>query len=143
MKAYNSMLFLYVYLISEFREWEREELPTHFQSILTSSEFTVELIPDQWILLKARLYETGESLHLKTWLEINRSFQLHLPNILSLVDLILTVPASTADCEIGFNHMKLVKVIGGPILHQEACLCFRYELVYLPRLEWEEWVEEC
>ncbi len=28
---------------------------------------------------------------------------------LSLVDLILTVPASTADCERGFNQMKLVK----------------------------------
>ncbi|KAK9971512.1 hypothetical protein ABG768_024875 [Culter alburnus] len=33
-------------------------------------------------------------------------------NALSLVDLILTVPASTADCERGFNQMKLVKSDG-------------------------------
>ncbi|KAL7387779.1 hypothetical protein ABVT39_000839, partial [Epinephelus coioides] len=31
------------------------------------------------------------------------------PNVLELIDLILTVPASTADCERGFNIMKVVK----------------------------------
>lgn len=103
------MLFHYLRLFSEFGESEVEELTTHFQSILTSSGVAVELIPDQWTILKTRLYETGESLHMKTWPEINRSLQPQCPDILSLVDLILTVPASTADCERGFNQMKLVK----------------------------------
>lgn len=103
------MLFHYVRLFSEFGESEVEELTTHFQSILTSSGVAVELIPDQWTILKTRLYETGECLHMKTWPEINRSLQLQCPDILILVDLILTVPASTADCERGFNQMKLVK----------------------------------
>ncbi|KAK5851448.1 hypothetical protein PBY51_002242 [Eleginops maclovinus] len=60
-------------------------------------------------MLKTRLYDTGESLHMKTWPEINRFLRHQCPDILSLVDLILTLPASTADCERGFSQMKLVK----------------------------------
>lgn len=31
------------------------------------------------------------------------------PDVLTLMDLILSIPASTSDCERGFNVMKLVK----------------------------------
>ncbi|CAK6978282.1 zinc finger protein 862-like isoform X2 [Scomber scombrus] len=88
----------------EFGESEVEVLTRHFQDVLTSSGVAVNQIPDHWTMLKTSLYETGE-----TWPEINRFLKHQCPDILSLVDLVLALPASTADCERGFNQMKLVK----------------------------------
>lgn len=96
-------------LSPEFGESEVEVLTHHFQDVLTSSGVAVDQIPDQWTMLKTRLYETGESRLMKTWPEINRSLKHQCPDILSLVDLVLALPASTADCERGFNQMKLEK----------------------------------
>lgn len=45
----------------------------------------------------------------RTWDEINSSFKEKHPNILSLIDLILSLPASSAICEQGFSVMKHVK----------------------------------
>ncbi|KAG9334817.1 hypothetical protein JZ751_006447, partial [Albula glossodonta] len=92
----------------QFGELEVEEFTRHFQSILTSMGVTTELIPDQWTILKTRMYEKEESLYTKTWPVINRFLPHQCPDILSLVDLILTLPGSTADCERGFNQIKLV-----------------------------------
>ena len=44
-----------------------------------------------------------------SWKALNRSHSDQLPNVLGLVDLILTIPASTAECERGFSAMKRVK----------------------------------
>ena len=93
----------------EFGESEVEVLTVTFKDVLTSSGVAVDQIQDQWTMLKTRLYETGESLHMRTWPGINRLLRPQCPDILSLVDLILTLPASTADCERGFSQMKLVK----------------------------------
>ncbi|XP_060782584.1 zinc finger protein 862-like [Neoarius graeffei] len=92
----------------EFGESEVEVLMRHFQDVLTSSGIAVDHIPDQWTVLKTHLYETGEFWH-KTWPEINRTLKHWCPDMLSLIDLILTLPASTADCERGFSKMKLAK----------------------------------
>ena len=93
----------------EFGESEVEVLTLHFKDVLTSSGVAVDQIQDQWTMLKTRLYETGESLHMRTWPGINRLLRHQCPDILSLVDLILSLPASTEDCERGFSQMKLVK----------------------------------
>ncbi len=81
MKAYNSMLFHYVRLFSEFGESEVEELTTHFQSILTSSGVAVWAHPrsvdhsqDQTVWRRER-----ESLHMKTWPEITGLLQRSAP----------------------------------------------------------------
>lgn len=92
----------------EFGESEVEVLTRHFQDVLTSSGIAVDHIPDQWTVLKTHLYETGEFWH-KTWPEINRTLKHWCPDMLSLIDLILTLLASTADCERGFSKMKLAK----------------------------------
>ena len=53
---------------------------------------------------------TGEKkLKSTSWKALNRSHSDQLPNVLGLVDLILTIPASTAECERGFSAMKRVK----------------------------------
>ena len=44
-----------------------------------------------------------------TWEDVNNEFGLQFPNILSLMDLILSIPPSSADCERGFSQVKLVK----------------------------------
>ena len=44
-----------------------------------------------------------------TWKALNRSHADQFPNLFGLVDLILTIPASTAECERGFSAMKRVK----------------------------------
>ena len=44
-----------------------------------------------------------------TWELVNKSYGDRFPNILFAFDLILTLPAHSADCERGFSHMKPVK----------------------------------
>ncbi|XP_041360614.1 uncharacterized protein LOC121376896, partial [Gigantopelta aegis] len=42
-----------------------------------------------------------------SWILVNRHHGEKFPNILTLVDLLLTIPAHSADCERGFSHMKI------------------------------------
>ena len=48
-------------------------------------------------------------LHTTTWSQVNRRFQDEYPHVLNFFDLILTIPATSAACERGFTHMKLIK----------------------------------
>ena len=42
-------------------------------------------------------------------MEINSSYRELAPNMLDLIDLLLTIPVGSTDCERGFNRMKLAK----------------------------------
>ena len=53
-------------------------------------------------LFKCRLGNQAEK-------SLNRSHHDQSPNLLCLIDLILTIPASTADCERGFSAIKRIK----------------------------------
>ena len=44
-----------------------------------------------------------------TWCLLNRKYGDVYPNLFALMDLVLTLPASTAECERGFSAMKVVK----------------------------------
>ena len=44
-----------------------------------------------------------------TWRQVNVRFLEEFPNILQLMDLVLTLPATNTACERGFSHMKLIK----------------------------------
>ena len=46
------------------------------------------------------------------------------PNILSLIDLILSIPAHSADAERGFSEMKLVKSDWRSNLRSDVCQIF-------------------
>lgn len=81
----------------------------HFRPMLNDSGVNTELIPDQWTILKTNLYQEPQTLKKSSWCDINSSLQSSCPDILALVDLVLSLPASTAECERGFNVMKQVK----------------------------------
>jgi len=83
-----------------------DRLTSHFKAILISSRVDVDLITDQWTIIKPCLYKEPQKI---TWTEVNRMLRETCPDFLDLVDLVLCMPASTADCERGFNVMKMVK----------------------------------
>ena len=43
------------------------------------------------------------------WLDLNETYAAECPNLLMLVYLVFTLPASAAECERGFNVMKQIK----------------------------------
>lgn len=45
----------------------------------------------------------------KTWPTVNRMLRHQCPDVLDLFDALLTIPATTADCERGFSVMKQMK----------------------------------
>lgn len=65
-----------------------------------------------------------------TWQQVHRRFQEEYPNILSLFDLILTIPATSTACERGFTHMKLVKSDRRTLMKEDVlsnCLTIKLE----------------
>jgi len=86
-----------------------DRLTSHFKPILISSRVDVDLIADQWTIIKSCLCKEPQTLEKITWTEVNRMLRETCPDFLDLVDLVLCMPASTADCERGFNVMKMVK----------------------------------
>ena len=44
-----------------------------------------------------------------SWPEVNMSYRQDYPRILRLIDLVMTLPASSSENKRGFSHMKLVK----------------------------------
>lgn len=72
------------------------------------------------------MYQESQCLPKMSWFSINRSHQHSCPDLLALVDLILSFPASTAERERGFNTVKQAKTIGSPTLAQIHCqICLR------------------
>ncbi|XP_029628081.1 uncharacterized protein LOC115205845 [Salmo trutta] len=93
----------------DFGDTELETLVDHFKPVLETSVIHVETIPDQWTVLKVLMYQEPQSLQKMSWFRVNRSHRRSCPDLLALVDLLLSFPASTAECERGFNTMKQVK----------------------------------
>ena len=60
-------------------------------------------------MLKSAVLEAFLSSGSASWSQVNRRFGEEYPHVLSFFDLILTIPATSAACERGFNHMKLIK----------------------------------
>lgn len=81
----------------------------HFKPVLETSGIHVERILDQWTILKVLMYQEPRSLQKMSWFSVNGSHQHSCPDLLALVDLVLSLPTSTAECERGFNSMKQVK----------------------------------
>ncbi|XP_014032318.1 zinc finger protein 862 [Salmo salar] len=94
---------------ADFGDTELETLVDHFKPVLETFGIHVERIPDQWTVLKVLMYQEPQSLQKMSWFRVNRGHQQSCPDLLALVDLVLSFPASTAECERGFNTMKQVK----------------------------------
>ncbi|XP_069105690.1 uncharacterized protein [Argopecten irradians] len=54
-------------------------------------------------------FKVHEAVQTLTWPLINDQYRAKYENILAVIDLLLTIPASSAECERGFSCMKEVK----------------------------------
>ncbi|XP_051281857.1 uncharacterized protein LOC127377742 isoform X2 [Dicentrarchus labrax] len=84
---------------SDFGDGEINKLISHLQPLLLSAGVDVELIPDQWTILKTELYTAGfsQGTFEKTWPTVNRMLRHRCPDVLDLFDALLTIPATTAE----------------------------------------------
>ncbi|KAM6035510.1 sperm flagellar protein 2 isoform 2-T2 [Theristicus caerulescens] len=91
----------------EFGEKEVSVLTKHYEVILEAASVKIGEVETEWSMLKLELYNRFQNIQNLTWDSVNSDYSKKYPNILTLVDLILTLPASSAETERGFSQMKL------------------------------------
>ncbi len=95
----------------DFGDTEVETLVNHFRPVLETSGIHAENMMDQWTVLKSLMYQEPQFLsnpHV-SWVSVNSCHQHSCSDLLAVIDPVLSLPASTADCERGFSSMKMVK----------------------------------
>ncbi|XP_061173543.1 uncharacterized protein LOC133182710 [Saccostrea echinata] len=60
-------------------------------------------------MLKNMIYKSDCDVYQLSWEEVNHKYKEGHQNFLALVDIILSLPTSSADAERGFSEMKMVK----------------------------------
>eukprot|EP00731_Ephydatia_muelleri_P002295 Em0001g2295a len=81
----------------------------HFNPILHDSIMNSTRIPEEWSTLKEYVYKLKNGSKELTWVGVNEVAKDVCPNVLHFVDLLLSLPASSADCERGFSLTKFIK----------------------------------
>ena len=71
----------------------------HYEGSFLRAGVAVNSVEFEWTLLKNNLYSEPEEVKNLTWPEINRRWKSHYGNILAVVDLLLCLPSSSAECE--------------------------------------------
>ncbi|KAG7172024.1 hypothetical protein Hamer_G000999 [Homarus americanus] len=68
-------------------------------------------LEDEWAALKCYLYKISKISPVSklSWQQINESYREKCGSFLHLVDLLLSIPTSSADAESGFSQVKLIK----------------------------------
>ncbi|XP_021234980.1 sperm flagellar protein 2 isoform X4 [Numida meleagris] len=92
----------------EFGEKEVSVLSKHYEVILEAASVKISEIETEWSMLKLELYNRFQNIQTLRWDSVNAYYSKKYPNILALVDLILTLPASSAETERGFSQMKFI-----------------------------------
>ena len=85
---------------------------SHFQPVLERQGVDTSKIHSEFMSLRTALYLGAgwkKRLEGASWSQINRQYGDEFPNVLALIDLVLALPSSTADCERGFSAMKATK----------------------------------
>ncbi|KAL5020711.1 hypothetical protein ScPMuIL_002206, partial [Solemya velum] len=80
-----------------------------FSPALETAGIDPGVIEPEWTRLKIRMYERFSDVPNLSWKQVNEGLGNRCPNVLALVDLILSLPASSAEAERGFSQMGLVK----------------------------------
>eukprot|EP00731_Ephydatia_muelleri_P019526 Em0012g351a len=80
----------------------------HFNPILHDSIMNSTRIPEEWSTLKEYVYKLKNGSKELTWVGVNEVAKDVCPNVLHFVDLLLSLPASSADCERGFSLTKFI-----------------------------------
>ncbi|XP_053148082.1 zinc finger protein 862-like [Hemicordylus capensis] len=91
----------------EFGETEVTVLTKYYEPVLECASVKVDEVETEWNMLKAELYNRYQSIRSLTWDSVNTDYFHKYPNILTLVDLVLTLPASSEEAARGFGQMKL------------------------------------
>lgn len=93
---------------TDFGDEMVQTLVDHYRQQLLEKELDVGLIESEWTVLRNVLYN-NHRVHGLSWSTVNDLYISRVPNILSLVDLVLSLPAGTSECERGFSQMKIIK----------------------------------
>ena len=93
----------------EFGNKEVAYVAKHYEKSLLRAGVAADLVKLEWTLLKNELYSEPGELKNITWPDINRGWKLCYGNILAVVDLLLCLSSSSAECERGFSLMKNMK----------------------------------
>ena len=98
-------------------------LMTHFREVLTKHLPAVEMAEEEWIRLRGALYVSEKKMAGLTWKGINEKYQAtsEYQNVLLLIDLTLSISASTAECERGFRLLKQTKTDFRNRLQDSTC----------------------
>ena len=90
-------------------------LTDQFRPILVNACFSAEEAEEEWPSLRHKIFcstnfEQRQNFESRpTWAALNAKYGGEYRNILALVDIALTVPASNAQCERGFSYLKMIK----------------------------------
>ncbi|XP_045296364.1 uncharacterized protein LOC123577953 [Leopardus geoffroyi] len=93
----------------EFGEKEVSILTAHYEPLLEAANVEIDQVDTEWSMLKLEIYARFQNICKLTWDFVNSVYLHKYPNILTLVDLVLTLPASSAEAERGFSQMKRAK----------------------------------
>ncbi|XP_069897030.1 zinc finger protein 862-like [Dipodomys merriami] len=93
----------------EFGEKEVSILIAHYEPVLEAASVKIDEVDTEWSMLKLEIYAKFQNIRKLTWDFVNSIYSHKYPNILMLVDLVLALPASSAEAERGFNQMKRTK----------------------------------
>ncbi|XP_052074477.1 uncharacterized protein LOC127712212 [Mytilus californianus] len=84
-------------------------LVDHYRQLLDQTDgVDVSNIEPEWTILKNLLYK-NHKVHEMNWSTINDLYQDKCANALNVIDLVLSLPAGTSECERGFSQMKIIK----------------------------------
>lgn len=75
--------------------------------LLQSAGVNIHEIEAEWTMLKRDFID--QPMQYVSWTDVNRAHKLQYPNVLSLIDLVLTMCPSSAEAERGFSQLKLLK----------------------------------
>ena len=97
--------------IQDFGDKEVRKIMDHFHDVLVKAGADLDCIENQWTSLKSVIYDEHEAADIThlTWPNIVRKYQDSHQDILCVIDIILSLPASSAEVERGFSSLKLLK----------------------------------
>ncbi|XP_062616971.1 zinc finger protein 862-like isoform X2 [Saccostrea cucullata] len=80
----------------------------HFQQDLETAGLDADDVFHEWVFLKSDIYGSFPDVHELSWPQVQRQLNGY-ENIFGLIDLLLTLPSSSSECERGFSQMKKIK----------------------------------
>lgn len=86
-----------------------------YPTTVNLAEATIE-----WTALKSTLYSSQLDIGTLTWKKLNEMYKESYQNIFAVMDLIMSIPGSSSECERGFRQMKSVKTTFRSSLSEES-----------------------